>query len=91
MMLKKLETPLNKLGFVVFCLSVMLCVFAFLVTYRTSHHYDSYWLAHLVLDRSYDWQQSVFKLGLAGAAFGATLAWNYLALVKRVYHWVWKV
>ncbi len=90
MMFKKLETPTNKLGFVVFCLSLGLCVFAFLVTYRTYYHYDGYWLAHLVFDQSYQWQQTTFKFGLAGAAIGATLAWNYLELVKRVYHWVWK-
>ncbi|MGF6108985.1 hypothetical protein [Pseudomonas frederiksbergensis] len=90
MILKKLETPLNKLGFVVFCLSAGLCLVAYLVTYKTYYSYNANWLGHLVLEESREWQQTAFKLGLAGVAIGATLAWNYLELVKRVYHWVWK-
>jgi len=89
-MLKKLETPTNKLGFVLFCLSLAVCIFAFLVTYRTNSNYDAYRLAHLVFDQAYEWQQTSFKLGLVGIVIGATLAWNYLELVRRVYHWVWK-
>lgn len=84
------EKPINRLGFVIFCVSVACCLLAFFVTYRTYFSISWAWVAHLVLDESREWQQSLFKLGLAGAAVGAALAWNFLEQVKRVYRWVAK-
>jgi hypothetical protein len=88
MNLKKLEKPVNRFGFILFCLSLGLCLIAFLITYRTHYSLDAYWLGHLVLDESHDWQQTVFKFGLVGVAIGSTLAWNYLDNLKRLYKWV---
>lgn len=85
---KKFETAVNRLGFVLFCTSIFLCVIAFSITYRTYYSPDLRWLAHLVLDSSNEWQQTVFKFGLVGGFIGAALAWDYLSIVKRIYRWV---
>lgn len=87
---KRFETPVNRLGFVLFCVSMFLCIVAFSITYRTLYSPDLRWLAHLVLDSSSEWQQTVFKLGLIGGFIGAALAWNYLSVVKRICRWVMK-
>jgi hypothetical protein len=88
MNLKKLEKPVNRFGFILFCLSLGLCLIAFLTTYKTYHHIGVYRLGYLILDESRDWQQTMFKFGLVGVAIGSTLAWNYLDTLKRLYKWV---
>jgi hypothetical protein len=84
------EKPVNRFGFVVFCVSVALCLIAFLVSYRSYYSLSLERLAYLFLDSSTTWQQTVFKLGVAGAFVGAALTWNYFDKVKRVYQWVVK-
>lgn len=88
MILKKLEKPINRFGFVLFCFSLGLCFFAYLFTYKTGYSSGLKWLGYLALDSSYRWQQTVFRLGLAGAFVGAILAWNLLDFVKRIDKWV---
>ena len=85
---KKFESPVKRLGFVIFCLSSALCLVAFLITYKTYYDIGFYWLAHLIFDGSDQWQQTAFKLGLVGAIVGAALAWDYASVVKRLYKWV---
>ncbi|MEE8873090.1 hypothetical protein [Pseudomonas helleri] len=90
MIVQKFESPTKRLGFVVFCLSTALCIIAFLVTYQTYYGVGLYRLGYLVFDRSSDWQQTAFRIGLAGAAIGAALAWDFLSAAKRIYKWVKK-
>ena len=85
---KKFESPLERLGVVIFCLSSALCLIAFMITYKTNYEIGFYWLAHLIMDSSDQWQQTAFKLGLVGVIVGAALAWNYASIVKRLYKWV---
>jgi hypothetical protein len=82
------QRPINRLGFVLFCLSLFACALSFTVTWRTYYSWDLRWLGHLLLDSGYGWQQSLFKLGFIGALVGATLAWNWLKLVRKLIVWV---
>lgn len=43
----KFATPLNRLGFVIFCGSMALCLIAFSITYQTYYDVSLRWLAHL--------------------------------------------
>ncbi|WP_407729464.1 hypothetical protein ACJJU9_21375 [Pseudomonas helleri] len=90
MIVKKFESPTKRLGFVVFCLSAAFCIIAFLVTYHSYYGVGLNRLGFLVFDRSTDWQQTVFRIGLAGVAIGAALAWDFLSAAKRIYKWVKK-
>ena len=90
MSVQKFESPSKRLGFVVFCFSVALCIVAFLVTYRTYYGIGFYRLAYLIFDRSNDWQQTAFRAGLVGASVGAAVAWDLSSIVKRIYKWVKK-
>lgn len=86
----KFATPLNRLGFVIFCGPMALCLIAFSITYQTYYDVSLRWLAQLLLDASNHWQQTVFRFGLTGAVIGAVLAWDLLSTVKRVYVWIVK-
>lgn len=90
MSLEKFESPVNRLGFVVVILSLALCLIAFFVTYQSYYEIGLRRLAYLLLDSSSVWQQSVFKFGFVGSLLGATLAWNFLGYVKRIYSWIVK-
>ncbi|VVQ29765.1 hypothetical protein PS943_01494 [Pseudomonas fluorescens] len=90
MNLQKFEKPINRFGFVVFCVSMVLCLIAFFVSYRSYYSLSLERLAYLILDSSTTWQQTLFKLGCAGAFIGAAFTWNYLDKAKRVYQWVVK-
>lgn len=90
MSVKNFESPASRLGFVVFCFSSALCLVAFVVTYESFHDVSFYRLAYLIFDRSIHWQQTAFKIGLAGVVVGAALAWDFLSFAKRVYDWIKK-
>lgn len=90
MILHKFESPVSRLGFVLFCASIILCMVAFFVSYRSYYDVGLNRLAYLLLDSSGVWQQSVFKFGFFGALVGAALAWNLLSALKRLYSWVVK-
>jgi hypothetical protein len=84
------ERPINRLGFVLLCVSLLACGAAFLVTYRTNHSLSFEWLGHLLLESGYMWQQSLFKIGFFGALLGAALAWNLFHQARKVVTWVTK-
>jgi hypothetical protein len=84
----RLEQPINRLGFVIFCLSLLACALAFSVVWRTHYSWDFRWVGHLLLDSGYEWQQSLFKLGFFGALLGAILTWNLLSSVRRLAVWI---
>lgn len=88
MSLKKFESPVKRFGFVVFCLSSALCLIAFFVTYKTYYEIGFYRLAYLIFDSADIWQQTAFKIGLAGVAVGSAMAWDFLSIAKRLYKWV---
>ncbi|WP_122223132.1 hypothetical protein [Pseudomonas syringae] len=88
--LKAFEQPVNRIGFVLFCLSLSACTLAFLVTYRTRFDLGIMWFGHLLMDSGNYWQQSVFKAGLLGAIVGAALAWNLMAYFRKLAVWVSK-
>lgn len=84
----RFQQPINRFGFVLFCLSLFACALSFSVTWRTYYSWDLRWIGHLLLDSGSEWQLSIFKLGFFGALVGATLAWNLLSLVRRLVAWV---
>lgn len=88
MSLVTLKHPINRLGFVLFCISLAACFIAFAVTYRTSYQWGIMWIGHLLMESGGQWQQSIFKLGFVGALVGATLAWNWLRGLRRIAAWV---
>lgn len=82
-------TPVNRIGFLVFCTSLLICLAAYLSTYSKSYYgVDFADLEYMLLDRVRRWQQTAFRFGVFGIVVGATLAWAYQSTVERLINWV---
>lgn len=81
--------PINRIGFILFCMGVLLIVVSVLATIE--ERYDGLRIARvydLLLDRQRFWWQFTFRLSLALIFFGAWIAWLYDPTIGRVVRWV---
>ena len=82
-------TPINRIGFVVFCIGALLLVVSLLAT--VEFRYDGPHIANiyeLLFLRERYWWQSTFRIGLPMAFFGAWFAWFYEPTVGRLIRWI---
>lgn len=88
MRLERFKYPINRVGFIIFLISLFASVISFLTTWDTPYHLGARWINHLLFGREYEWQQPAFKFGLLGIIFGAVLAWN---LMRFGAFWPWRL
>lgn len=81
--------PINRIGFVIFCVGSLLIVVSLLATVKFSYYGPSIaTLYELLIYRVHIWWQFTFRLGLMMAFFGAWIAWLFDPTAGRVIRWI---
>ncbi|WP_085701962.1 hypothetical protein [Pseudomonas sp. B15(2017)] len=81
--------PINRIGFVVFCIGLLMLTVSYLST--ADFRYDSVRFASyykLMESNAREWWQHVFRMGIPVAFVGAWVAWFFDPTLGRVARWI---